>query len=176
MTEVKKTKTYKFTGKAQWAKVYEADTFRGSTNWKIDVVLDDASLKAYKESGIQGKLKENEEGTIASFKRPQTKLIKNQQQIFSGPKVLDKDGKVIVEYKKNDAGTGFDRVGDPILIGNGSTVEVTVSVYPTSMGPGQRMESVRILDLIEYVPTNDGTYGDRIVVGGEEPTGIKAPW
>lgn len=176
MTDKKKTETYKFIGKAFWAKVYEADEFRGTTNWKIDLEVDDENLKLYKESGIQGKVKSNDSGPVVSFKRPTTKLIKGVQQIFAGPKIMDKDGKVIVEYKKNDAGTGFDRVGDPVLIGNGSLVEVTVSVYPTSMGPGQRLESVRIIDLIEYTPTNDGNFNDRIVVGGTPNDGVKAPW
>lgn len=179
-TKTMKTKIYKFIGEASWAKVYEADEFRGSSNWKIDVKLDKEMLAQYKEAGIQGKLHEKEDGTYASFKRPTTKLIKGVQQIFSGPRILDKDGKTIVEYKKNDAGTGFDRVGEPVLIGNGSVVEVTVSVYPTSMGNGQRMESVKIIDLIEYTSGGGGEFGsDRIVVGattdGEAP-GIKAPW
>lgn len=170
-----KTETYKFTGKALWAKVYEADEFRGSSNWKIDLEVDAENLEKYKKAGIQGKVKSNENGPVLSFKRPTTKLIKGTQQIFSGPRIIDKDGKVIVEYKKNDAGTGFDRVGDPVLIGNGSVVECTVTVYPTDMGPGQRLESVKVLDLIEYAPT-PSEREDRIVVGAPNLSDVKAPW
>jgi hypothetical protein len=171
------TKTFKFVGKAQWAKVYEADEFRGTKNWKIDLNLDKENLEVYKESGIQGKVRENEEGPLVSFKRPTTKLIKGVQQIFSGPRIIDKDGKPIVEYKKNAEGTAFDRVGEPVLIGNGSVVECTVSVYPTSMGPGQRLETVKIIDLIEYTPSAGGEFGsDRIVVGATPDSTVKAPW
>ena len=179
MTEKKKsaTKTFKFVGKAQWAKVYEADEFRGTKNWKIDLNVDKENLALYKESGIQGKVRENEEGPLVSFKRPTTKLIKGVQQIFSGPKIVDKDGKVIVEYKKNEEGTAFDRIGEPVLIGNGSVVECIVSVYPTSMGPGQRLEQVKIIDLIEYTPSSNGEFGsDRIVVNPTVDNTVKAPW
>lgn len=173
-----KTELYKFTGKAKWAKIYEPEEFRGSTNWKINIYLDDAEMAKRKKAGIQSKTYEDEDGTYVTFKRPQTKLIKGQQQIFSGPKVIDKDGKTLVEYKKNAAGNGFERVGEPVLIGNGSIVEASVSVYPTSMGNGQRLESVRIIDLIEYNPDNGGDFGDRIIVGGEKSAddGVKAPW
>lgn len=177
MAETKaKTETYKFIGKALWAKVYDADEFRGASNWKIDLELDEDNLALYKKAGIQGKIRENENGPVVSFKRPTTKLIKGVQQIFAGPKVLDKDGKVLVEYKKNNDNTGFDRVGTPTLIGNGSLVEVTVSVYPTSMGPGQRLESVRIIDLIEYKPDNSDGFSDRIIVDNGVDKSVKAPW
>jgi hypothetical protein len=168
------TKTYKFIGNAQWAKVYEPDEYRGTKNWKIDIELDKENLALYKESGIQGKVRENENGPLVSFKRPVTKLIKGTQQIFSGPKIVDKDDKVIVDYKKNEAGTAFDTVGTPVLIGNGSKVECTVTVYQTDMGPGQRLEQVKIIDLIEY--SGGGDSSDRIVVTPTVDNTVKAPW
>jgi len=174
-TTTTKSTTYKFTGKCAWAQVYEPDEYRGSSNWKIDLYLDEENLALFKKSGIQGKLKTDENGTFAKFKRPTTKLIKGAQQIFSGPRILDADGKVLVEYKKNDTNTGFDRVGDPILIGNGSIVELTVTVYPTTMGPGNRLESIRILDLIEYTG-GGGDRNDSITVAAPAATGVKAPW
>jgi hypothetical protein len=36
------------------------------------------------------------------------------------------------------------------LIGNGSKVKVSVAVYDTVKGKGQRLESIQVLDLIEY--------------------------
>ncbi len=174
-----KTKTYKFVGKALWAKVYDADEFRGSRNWKIDLEVDAENLALYKESGIQGKVKENENGPVVSFKRPETKLIKGVQQIFSGPKILDKDDKVIVDYKKNADNTAFERIGDPVLIGNGSLVECTVQVYDTPMGKGQRLISVKILDLITYTPEKSEGFSDAIVVGAKTSSvdnSVKAPW
>lgn len=175
--EKSKTQTYKFTGTAYWAKVYDPDEFRGSKDWKIDVALDDESVALYKRSGIQSKLKETENGLIAKFKRPQVKLIKGVSTLFHGPRVIDKDGNPIVDYEKNEEGTDFVRKGEPVLIGNGSKVEVTVNVYETSMGPGQRMDSIKILDLIEYTPDGGG-FRDAIVVGGSKPADnkAKAPW
>lgn len=171
-----KTETHKFIGKALWAKIYEADEFRGSSNFKIDIEASDSTVKAYKSSGIQGKIKENENGSVLSFKRAETKLIKGQKHTFAPPKVYDKDGNVLVEYKKNSDGTGFERVGTPVLIGNGSEVELTVSVYDTAMGKGQRLESVKIIDLIEYAPSDEG-FSDRIVEGeSTDDKKIKTPW
>ena len=170
------TERYKFTGKAAWAKVYEADEFRGSKNWKINVYLDDKELDKRKKAGIQSKVYEDEEGKYVVFKRPETKLIKGSVRVFCGPEITDKDGKTLVTYKKNSEGTAFERVGDPVLIGNGSTVEVEVSVYPTSMGNGQRLESVRIVDLIEYKSEGGTEWEDSITVGSSSPEEIKKPW
>ena len=177
------SKYVKFVGKAFWAKVYEPDEFRGQSNWKIDLVVDDDTLKEYKKHGIQKKVRENEAGTVVSFTRPKTKEIKGQNNLFHAPKIFDKDGNVLVDYKVNEAKDGFDRVGDPVLIGNGSEVELTVVVYDwgtkTNGGIGQRLESVKILDLIEYKSEGGGGSGS-IAVGDDKPVagedGIKAPW
>src|SRR5690606_23757358 len=72
--------------------------------------------------------------------------------------IIDRDGKEVVKYldggKKvfsNETGM-FEMVGSEILIGNGSLVEVTLEVYPTKrFGNGTRLQSVKIIDLIEYV-------------------------
>lgn len=180
MTTNGKTEVFKFTGKALWAKVYEADEFRGSRNFTMDLEVDKDNLALYKKAGIQGKVKENENGPVLKFKRPETKLIKGVATTFAPPKIVDKDGNPIVEYKKNADGTGFDRIGDPVLIGNGSIVEVAVSVYPTSMGNGQRLESIRVIDLIEYRPDGNGDFEDRIVATPKTTDaaagGVKGPW
>lgn len=168
------TEFYKFTGKAKWAKIYEPEEFRGSTNWKIDVYLDKKQLDARKKAGIQSKVYEDEDGTYVTFKRPKTKLIKGVLNEFSGPKVFDKDGETLVSYHKNADGTNWERMGNPVLIGNGSTVEVEVAVYDTSMGKGQRLESIKVIDLIEY--KSDGG-GNTIIKSGDAPTtGVKTPW
>lgn len=164
------TTYHKFTGKAKWAKVYDPEEFRGSVNWKIDVYLDKEQLKKRLDAGIQSKVYEDEDGTYVTFKRPKTKLIKNKLNEFSGPKITDNDG-VVVEYKKSADGSTWDRVGTPVLIGNGSEVEVDVAVYDTAMGKGQRLESVKILDLITYNPENSNS-----IVRGEETPAVKTPW
>jgi hypothetical protein len=159
------TEFYKFEGKAKWAKIYEPEEFRGSVNWKID------QIARRKKAGLQSKVYEDEDGTYVCFKRPKTKLIKNVLNEFSGPKILDVDGNTLVSYHKSQDGSKWERVGNPVLIGNGSTVEVEVAVYDTQMGKGQRLESIRIIDLIEY--KSDG--GNTIVVSGPSE-GIKTPW
>lgn len=169
------TERHKFTGKASWAKVYDADEFRGSKNWKINLYLDEDELAKRKAAGIQSKVYEDEEGKYVVFKRPETKVIKGTLRQFCGPDILDADGKTLVTYKKNSDGSAFERVGNPVLIGNGSTVEVEVSVYPTSMGNGQRLESIKIIDLIVYESDGTGDWDDSITVGGK-PEEIKKPW
>lgn len=170
------TTYHKFTGKANWAKVYEPEEFRGSVNWKIDVYLDDKQLKERTKIGLQSKVYDDENGKYVSFKRPKTKLIKGVLNEFHGPKIFNADGSSIVTYEKNEDGTDWVRVGTPVLIGNGSEVEVEIAVYDTQMGKGQRLESVRIIDLIEY--KSDGSNSNSIV-RSETPaaTGTtKTPW
>lgn len=106
-------------------------------------------------------------------------MIKGTTNEFGGPKIVDKDDSVMVEYIKGEDGNGgyvWVRKGTPTLIGNGSEVEVTVAVYDTQMGKGQRLESVKVLDLIEYSPA--GGY-DSIVKGNTdapEVGTVKTPW
>lgn len=176
------TKYVTFRGKAHWAKVYEPEEFRGATNWKIDLEVDDENLKLFKTHKIQKKVKEKDGATILAFTRPQIKEIKGVKQLFAAPKIIDKDGNVLVEYKPNEAGTAFERVGNPVLIGNGSDVELTVAVYdwgtPANGGVGQRLESVKIIDLIEYEGGSGGG-PTSLAIEGETKTGsegIKTPW
>lgn len=168
------TETFKFTGKAKWAKIYEPEEFRGAINWKIDLYQDAKNLKLRKEAGIQSKVYEDEEGKFVNFRRAKTKLIKGKLNEFHPPFVYDKDYNVLVSYVKNEDGTDWVRVGTPVLIGNGSEVEITVSVYDAgAMGKGQRLDSIRIIDLIEY--KSEGSGGNSIV-RGETPAGVKTPW
>jgi hypothetical protein len=177
------SKVWKFEGDAMWAKVYEPETFRNATNWKIDLVVDKETLAEFKKSGIQKKVKEKEEGTVVSFTRPQTKEIKGVNNLFAPPKIYAADGTLLVDYKVNEAKDGFDRIGDPILIGNGSRIEVSVLVYDWGTkgagGIGQRLESIRIIDLIEYKSEGGSGGGSIAIAGGETKAsedGIKAPW
>lgn len=171
------SETIKFTGKAKWAKIYEPEEFRGATNWKINVYLDKDNLEKRKKAGIQSKVYDDEDGTYVTFKRPQTKLIKKVLNEFSPPKVYDENGNCIVDYKKSADGTKFERVGEPVLIGNGSEVEVSVIVYDTPMGKGQRLESIKILDLIEYEGGGDFS-GSIVRADGSDPskTASITPW
>lgn len=128
------SKLYYFTGPCKWAKVYEPDDYNGEKKWKIDVFLDKNSLKDLKATGCKLKVKEDEDGKkFVTFNRPVVKEIKGEMKDFEPPKVLDKDHNPITD-----------------LIGNDSTVTVKVQVYDTQMGPGHRLEAVRVDNLIPY--------------------------
>lgn len=155
------TKYVNFDGTIQWAHVYSPDTYRGATRWIMDFYMEGDEWDKFKELGIQKHPKTNENGTFWRPSRMQTKLMKGQLVKFTPPYIYDKEGNILVKYVDEDGKdvrsyTGDDnsvkRVGEPVLIGNGSSVRITVSVYPTAMGVGNRLESLRIVDLIEYNP------------------------
>lgn len=134
------SKTHFFTGKAYWAKLEEPD--QKYKYWGINVALDDASKKEFKDSGLQMETRtDKKEGfEYITFRRPTKKLIKDELVDFEKPVIVDKDNKVMV---------------DRPLIGNGSEVTVKVLVYDSIKGKGHRLEGVRINKLIEYTPSNE---------------------
>lgn len=159
------TDIIKLRGTISWAKVYEPDTAFGQENYKIDFYPEsDLDWKKFKDSGIQKTVKENEQGKFFQLVRPSFKLIKGAIVNFTGPVIEDKDGKVIVDYVNKDGNRVYSydnkdkanitRRGSPILLGNGSKVEVTVAVYDTFKGKGHRFEVIRVLDLVEYKRDN----------------------
>lgn len=150
------------TGKAYWCKIYEPDVAFGASNYKMDFAPDEASMKKFKDSGIQKTIKEDERGKYFQLVRPDFKLMKGAVVTFTGPIVEDKEGKVIVDYVNKETEKrvySYDakdkdkviRRGTPISIGNGSTVEVRVAVYDTFKGKGHRLEAIKVLDLIEFI-------------------------
>lgn len=157
-----------FEGKIAYAQVYEPDNAFGASNWKLNLFpKDEAEWNRIKESGIQKKIQENNDpnkgptGKYIQFTRPAFKVIKGKMINFSGPIVMTEEG-VVVDYVSTETEKriySFDaddkskvvRRGKPILIGNGSDVRVRVAVYDTQKGKGQRLESVTVLNLIEYV-------------------------
>lgn len=165
---------HKFVGKAYWSKVYDPDEYLGVKKWKLDLVVDKKTLKTIQDLGVRKKPKDHEEGTLIQFTRPVSATdTKGVTRRFAAPKIYDKDGNVIVDYEVNEAKTDFVRKGEPLLIGNGSEVEITVDVYDTKKaGVGQRLESIKILDLIEY---SGGDTGAFIVEDAKGPE-VKAPW
>ena len=152
------TKTYTFRGQTAWAKIYEPDDFRGVKKWKIPLYVDAETKKEIKDAGIQLRFKLDDgeksgvQGEYCMFSRATEVNYGNGTEFLNPPVVLDSEGEVVVEY--SDDG---DRIGDPVMIGNGSEVELTVEVYPTrNFGNGQRLVSVKIIDLIEYDPDASG--------------------
>lgn len=156
------TQTLKMRGKVYWAKVYAPDVAFGSSNYKIDFYPnDDEEMQKFKDAGIQKTVKENENGKYFQLVRPDFKLLKGEIITFTSPVIEDKDGKTVVDHVNTDTGNRVysfnakekDKVirrGNPILLGNGSEVEVRVAVYDTAKGKGHRLEAIKILDLIEY--------------------------
>ncbi len=172
---IKKTEYVDMTGKAYWAKVYQLDNYNGASRWILDFFPNEEALKKFKDLGIQKKLLENENGTYFRPIRPESKLITNRVVYFTPPIIYNKDGSVAVGYYNEDDNLvrSYDdkdkkivKRGENILIGNGSDVTITLCVYPTAKGVGNRLESVKILDLVEYkAPANDKTLPPPAAVG-----------
>ena len=160
LTTKSQTQYIAITGKIAWAKLYTPDEFRGSSKWMANLYpLNETEWKKFHEAGIQKKVKEDTEGKFFPVTRNTSKMIKGKLVHFAPPIIYDKDGKALVHYidqagktirSYDDGSPRPQRVGDTILIGNGSLVEARLSVYPTAMGPGNRLESIKILDLIHY--------------------------
>jgi hypothetical protein len=129
------TTTVFLSGTCKWAKVYKPD--EKYKNWQIQLYPDDESMKVYDQSGMSMAKKEDEAGVFITFRRPESKLIKNEVVEFAPPVVKDKLGRTMDK-----------------LIGNGSKVAIKVSVYDTMKGKGHRLEEVKVLDLVEYQKSN----------------------
>lgn len=136
------TTTYHyFTGPCTWAKLKKPDDFNGVKNWKINVYLDKKGIDELKASGLRVRPKKDDEGKLfVTFRRPVEKEIKGEIVEFDPPTLLGKENEPLDK-----------------LVGNGSVVTVKVSVFDTRMGKGHRLESVRVENLIEYTPPQEGT-------------------
>lgn len=152
------TKTYTFTGKASWAKLSEAnrdmyewnaETMKfdkeSSTNgrYSIQLEMNSSDYRELKKTGSMSAKhsKVSDDGfDVVRFNRPHEKYnFKGELMAFASgaPKVTDATGKSW-DWEKDG------------LIGNGSEVEVTVSIYDTKYQPGTRLESVKVIDLVPY--------------------------
>lgn len=133
-----KSKVLYLSGKGSWFKLVEPDEYRGTKNWKFDFYPDDKSWAAIKAQGIQKKVKENEDGKFISLARPvakKWKLKDGESPEFDPPRILGPD----------------DQPWDTsVIIGNGSAVTIKIEVYQTSMGPGTRLDVVRVDDHVPY--------------------------
>jgi len=140
-------KNYYFSGIAKWAKVQEPqDNFdKTGKEYSIDLYLNPESLALFQESELRIKLYEDEDGKYVKFRRPETKIIKEEAVELGKPKVMLNDGTEIDD-----------------LVGNGSEVVCKVSVYDTRMGKGHQLEAVRVDNLVEYT-------GEPEEIGIEEP-------
>lgn len=134
-----------FTGTVEWAKVHKPD--EKYDVYTLDLYLDDASLKLFKDSGLQLELRDNktdaDKGKYVKFRRPVSKKLKDELVRMGPPTVLINDDKAgYIPFTDN--------------IGNGSKVTVKVRVYDTMKGKGHELDTVAIENLIPYVQS--GTF------------------
>lgn len=125
------SKYVKFIGIATWAFLTQPDKLYN--NYKITLELDEAGLAALKASGLQLRPKDNK----VTFRRPASKLIKDEVVNFGPPKVT-KDREPFLD-----------------IVGNGSLVSVDIVVYDTIKGKGHRLQEVKVLNLVPYVKKED---------------------
>lgn len=164
------TKYLKFRGKAVYAKPYVPDEYNGAQTWKVGMTVTKEMFNEIRESGCQVKKRLAEEvpnidenTPYVVFTRPTEKEFSDGVTYFTPPCIYNSDNELIVWYENEDGelvrqfkGKQPERMGEPLIIGNGSDIEVTVAVYPAgSFGHGHRFESIKILDLIEWIPPED---------------------
>lgn len=176
------TQTYEFEATLKWVKIYEPDEAFGSTRWLLNAYLtDDRQWRLFERSGLQLEPKEDEDGKYVVFRRDTEKKMKKDFVAFTPPFVYDSDGTPLVQYKDTETGmnvysydmkgdTKFERVGDPVMIGNGTLAKVRVSIYDTARGKGHRLENIKIVDLVEYSGGGSVITAENEVPGSEEPT------
>jgi len=154
------TRIVKVTGIAEWAKVFEQN--RDLTGWKptqeaegnyekyngactINMILDDVEVAklAAAKSPRQPKPDPEGRGMIVKFDR---KFNTGYDWSGGAPSITKSDGST----------WDYDSDGS---IGNGSTVEATVAIYdiPKYGNVGSRLESLKVLDHVQYIqPQDDG--------------------
>lgn len=165
--------------KVKWAKLYEPDSYAGQDNYKINLYpVDDAEWEKFEKTGLGLKVKDDIDGRYFTVRRPTKKLIKDDLVIFAPPEItgkvnvkyVDENGNRVRQYNKGDKVT-VTREGEPIAIGNESLVLANLSYYDTSKGKGHRLESINVLELVDFVPT---AAPDEVEVKAEEPVKIEA--
>ena len=147
------TRKIKLTGIAEWARVFETnrdmDGFDGVYRdhdgaCTIDIIMDDDNLTTLKASRSMKKGTPDAEG-----RGTKVKFIRK----FNTGKDWDSGAPIV---QKSDGST-WDISSDG-TIGNGSTVEVFLSVYDTKMKNivGTRLDKVKVLDHVKYVSDTSG--------------------
>lgn len=147
------TKAYYFRGTCKWAKVRKPDDRFG--NYTIDLYLDDESWNKYEDSGLELKVREDEDGKFLKFRRPEKKEIKGDVVHLGPPSVVFNTGET------DDQGRSiYEDRDDNVLVGNGSVVVCRVHVYETVRGLGHTLEAVAVDDLVEYDGGVEGAGGE----------------
>lgn len=149
MTKESKTQIVEIFGTLEWAKVFEHNRDRAAWNeekdgeYKITVIMDDENAEKLKTSGCAKSVYEVEGGTKVTFARPHKGKFEWQG---GSPAVANVKGQT----------WDFEMDG---YIGNGSTGLVRVAVYPAgnSGRTGSRLESVQVIDHVEFESEGGGS-------------------
>lgn len=128
-------KIYYFSGMINWAKVHTPDTKYDV--YTLDLYLDKESWVLFKDSGLQLKVRESDDGQYIKLRRPVSKKTRNGLEDMGPPEVLlrQEDG----TYRPTKA-----------LVGNGSTGVCKVRVYDTDKGKGHELQTVAVENLVIY--------------------------
>lgn len=153
------TRRVKLTGLAYWAKVFEDN--RDLTGYEdalkdvggqttIDMDLDDDNMALLRKSKSMKRgtdSPDNDGLTRVKFTR------KWEHKIQTKKGIMDLGGEPVV-VKADGTKWDYDEDGP---IGNGSTVEVTLSVYDTSRKAivGTRLDKVKVIEHVPYEPADD---------------------
>ena len=143
------TRIVKLTGIGEWAKVFAENrdllgyggAYEGhGGGCTIDVILDEDNLMKLKASRSIKKGKPDIEGRGHTVK-----FLRK----FATGKGWESGAPVVV--KSDDSPWDYNSDG---TIGNGSLVEVTLTVYDTRRPDivGTRLDKVKVMELVEYVP------------------------
>jgi len=183
------TKYFKVPGIASWNHVYKPDDFMNQVNYTFALVVNESSQAIIEKYGLQGQFKDHDSGDkVYNFKRPAEKMILKKWVSFAPPVLYGPDGKVLCEYKyKGEVTqsvnelidyTEFEPTGEQPIIGHGSSVILDICVYSTMKGNGARLQSIKLVDLIEYVPEarDDEQQTPAVAEPKVNAEGVKAPW
>lgn len=133
------------TGTAMWAKLFERNRDQGDYHKETDgitsicLLLEKEELGKLKASGSRLRPAVTDDGLSVKFRRPWKH--RSIAEFGGAPQVVDKDG---------------NQWDETVSVGNGSKVEIVISVYDTPMGKGTRLEGVKVLDLVSYENPNAG--------------------
>lgn len=155
-------------GISYWARLYEGqeDEYNDKVFTKITVELDNESWEKYNKSRMKLRPRpvtsDDDAPDGITFRREvEGKMVKSRtgkdKELGGGyPKVVDKNG---------------DEMTSDQLIGNGSLVEVKVSVYdiPSRKLVGHRLEEVKVLELVPYEPYDEDDEEEEEEPVKEEP-------
>ena len=170
----------KVKGTVNWAKVYDPDVAFGDEKWKIDFYpLNEAEWENFNKLGLTVRVREDNDldKTFVKLSRPVRREYQGVTVEFTSPRITDKDGSPIREYRdaNNDLVKSYPleekpemtRLGESVLLGNGTEIELTLISYDTSVGKGHRIEELKVLDLVVY-NSEEPTISDEPSDGTEE--------